>query len=280
MDSRPIVFLDSGIGGIPYCAYFHARNPGETLVYVADRRNFPYGKRSRSGLAAILKRLVERIVKSADPKLVVLACNTGTVSALGELRKTFPILPFVGTVPALKPALAGTKTGKVGLLGTERTIEAPYIPELASRFGRGCEIIRRACPELVEFVELRYALSTRDEKEQIVREYIGPFREAGADALVLGCTHFLFLLEEFRRAAAPGIRIYDSVEGISRRVESLLDERDSALRAAPAAGGFAGGVNRFLITGKALPETSWQGWAGRLGFSLALLEETEKAEIR
>jgi glutamate racemase len=277
MDSRPVVFLDSGIGGIPYCARFHARNPSETLVYAADRRNFPYGKRSRSEVALIVGRLVERLVAGVNPKLVVLACNTATVSALGELREAFPSVPFVGTVPALKPALAGTKTGKVGLLGTERTIDDPCIPDLAARFGGGREVIGKACPELVEFVELRYALSTREEKEQIVRECIEPFRAAGADALVLGCTHFLFLLEEFRRQAAPDIKIYDSVEGISRRAESLLDEGDGRLRA--AAGGPAPGANRFLLTGRADPETSWQDWAGRLGFSLALLEETENAEI-
>jgi glutamate racemase len=278
MDSRPVVFLDSGIGGIPYCGHFHARNPAETLVYVADRRNFPYGKRDRDELALILRGLVERLIKSFDPKLVVLACNTATVSALAELREAFPSLPFVGTVPALKPALAETKTGKVGILGTERTVEDPYIRELASRFGGGCEIIARADPALVEFVERRYALAERDEKEQTVRECLGPFRAAGADALVLGCTHFLFLLEEFRREAAPGVKIYDSVEGISRRAESLLDER--LLRAAPAGfpAGTAGAVNRFLITGEAAPESSWQGWAHYLGFSLSLLEETKNAE--
>jgi glutamate racemase len=282
MDLRPIVFLDSGIGGIPYCSHFHARNPAETLVYAADRRSFPYGKRGKSELVVILKRFVEGLVKSANPKLVVLACNTATVSTLGELRKAFPFLPFVGTVPALKPALAGTKTGKVGLLGTERTLEDPCIPELASRFGGGCEIIGKACPELVEFVEHRYALSTREEKEGIVRKCIEPFRAADADALVLGCTHFLFLLEEFRREAAPGIKIYDSVEGISRRVEALLDERDRALRAGPAGAAPADGPrggNRFLLTGSALPEAPWQDWAGRLGFSLGLLEEAEGAEI-
>ncbi|MDR1587105.1 MAG: glutamate racemase [Treponema sp.] len=272
MDSRPIVFLDSGIGGIPYCSYFHARNPAETLVYVADRRNFPYGKRDKSELVLILRRLVERLVKSIDPKLVVLACNTGTVSALAELRGAFPSIPFVGTVPALKPALAETKTGKVGVLGTERTIEDPYITELASRFGDGRKIIRKAVPELVEFIECRYALATQDEKEQTAQEYIRPFRAAGVDALVLGCTHFLFLLEEFRRGAAPGIRIYDSVEGISHRVESLLDEGDGTLRA-PA--GTAVPVNRFLITGEAAPEASWQGWANHLGFSLLFPEEAE-----
>jgi glutamate racemase len=131
MNSRPVLFLDSGIGGIPYCRRFQENNPQEALCYLADRLHFPYGTRNQKDLVLILTTLVEKLVKTVDPKIIVLACNTATVSALAELRQCFPGLPFVGTVPAVKPAMLASKTGTIGVLGTERTIEDPYIRRLA-----------------------------------------------------------------------------------------------------------------------------------------------------
>jgi glutamate racemase len=243
MNNRPIVFLDSGIGGMAYCREFQSRNPGESLVYLADRQHFPYGERSREELPGILKNLVAELVSREDPKIVVLACNTATVSAVSFLREHFPSLPFVGTVPAVKPAVLGTKTGKIGVLGTRRTVEDPYIAELAARYGSGCSVIPIAAPDLVEFVEYRWARAGAEERRGAVIPYLEKFRAAGADAVVLGCTHFLFLLKEFREAAAPDMVIYDSVEGITRRIESLLDAEGGRLRADAAS------FRRFYVTG-------------------------------
>ncbi|MDR3193601.1 MAG: glutamate racemase [Treponema sp.] len=260
MDRRPVLFLDSGIGGIPYCRHFCLRNPDENIVYLADRARFPYGKRSREELAAILHALAEELVSLMNPKIVVLACNTATVSAISSLREAFPGLPFVGTVPAIKPALSGSRRGRVGVLGTGRTLADPYIADLAAKYGPGCEITGIAAPELVEFVEYRYTAAGEEEKTQRVLPYLERFRAAGADALVLGCTHFLHLLGEFRREAAPAITVYDSVEGISRRIESLLEGGE--LR------NTGGGEGRFLVTGET-DDPSWRYWAGSLGFSLS-----------
>ncbi|MDR0878710.1 MAG: glutamate racemase [Treponema sp.] len=265
MDKRPILFLDSGIGGIPYCRYFHSQNPAESLLYIADRAHFPYGKREKNDLVLILKSLFERLIMAEDPKLAVLACNTATVSALDELRATFPCLPFVGTVPAVKPAVMESKKKLAGVLGTARTIEDPYIAELAAKYGNGCKIMGLAAPELVEFVEHRINRACENEKREMVRKYIDQFRAAGADALVLGCTHFLFLLEEFRIEAAPLIHVYDSIEGISSRIESILDADGGALRA----DGSVSGKNQFFVTGENQIEDSWRQWAGELGFSLS-----------
>jgi glutamate racemase len=280
MDTRPVVFLDSGIGGIPYCADFHRRNPSEKVLYVADRAHFPYGKRSREDLEKILGDLMERLIALAEPKLAVLACNTATVSAIDFLRARFPNIPFVGTVPAVKPAVSASEKRHIGILGTERTIADPYIAELAARYGPDCAITAIAAPELVDFVEYRYAKAGAGERLDAALPHIRKFREAGADALVLGCTHFLFLLEEFRRAAAPDIKIYDSIDGISRRVESLLDEDQGRLRTSAlsvtgtlsATGAGAGGPNIFYITGTEAPEPSWWDRADSLGFNLALLD--------
>jgi glutamate racemase len=271
MDIRPILFLDSGVGGITYCRHFHLRNPGEGIVYLADRAKFPYGEKSREDLVQILRSLIEKLILRFDPKIAVIACNTATVSTISALRLFFPGLPFVGTVPAIKPAVIESKKGRVGVLGTARTIEDPYIAELAAQYGPDCKLCGIAAPELVEFIEYRYAQADEGGKQRTALSYLSRFRAAGVDALVLGCTHFLFLLDEFRREAAPDIAIYDSVLGLSRRIESLLDEDGGGLRAAALDGG-AARENFFLVTGGPPPEVSarqaWQAWADYLGFSL------------
>jgi glutamate racemase len=265
MDARPVVFLDSGIGGIPYCDHFRRHNPEEPFVYVADRRHFPYGTRSREDLIAILTALTCDLVRAVDPKLLVLACNTATVSALPELRRHFPRLPFVGTVPAVKPAVLGTKTGKIGVLGTGRTVGDPSVAALAARYGKGCAVVGIAAPELVEWVEFRCGQADREARFAAVRPCLARFREAAVDSVVLGCTHFLFLAGEFRAAARPDIKIYDSMKGISNRVASILDAEGGRLRA-PAGGNGAGG-SLFIVTEEA-GLASWEDRALGLGARL------------
>jgi glutamate racemase len=276
MDKRPVLFMDSGIGGIPYCRYFHERNPNERIVYLADRLHFPYGNREREELVLILTALMEKVIQAVNPKIAVLACNTATVSAIDALRERFPALPFVGTVPAVKPAALAAKTGKVGVLGTKRTIEAPYIRRLAAENGNRA-VYAIAAPELVDFVEHRLLIAGAVERHEAAREYMNRFRAEGVDAVTLGCTHFLFLLDEFRVEAVPDITVFDSVEGISRRAEALLNAQGGQARPGPepqAASPRGGSAkNLFLLTGSEAPEPRWRQWAGQLGFQLSLLEE-------
>jgi glutamate racemase len=261
MDNRPVLFLDSGIGGLPYCRHFHENNPRESLVYVADREYFPYGSRERLALIRRLEELLERLLRRWDPKLAVLACNTATVSALQELRERFPQLPLVGTVPAVKPAIHRSKKRHIGVLGTSRTVGDPYIAKLAAEFGPDCAVTAIAAPDLVDFVERRFAGSTTEERRAAVLPSIEQFRLAGADAIVLGCTHFLFLLGAFK-AVADDMSFHDSLEGVTRRVEALL-EAGGLRNAAPAAE-----ENVLLITGSAEPEPAWQEWARSFGLTL------------
>ncbi|MDR2864028.1 MAG: glutamate racemase [Spirochaetaceae bacterium] len=221
MSKNTIVFLDSGIGALPYYLYFKKRNP-QNIIYVADRENFPYGPKSKEELVAILLNLVARILERCKPAIIVLACNTASISALPELRKTFSGVLFVGTVPAVKPAVLAGKTGVIGLLGTERTIEDPCITSLALKTGKACRITKIAAPELVEFIENSFIEADEAEKINIAKSYVSRFRNAGADAIVLGCTHFLFLLAEFKKAGGDDIAIFDSVEGVCRRTELLV----------------------------------------------------------
>ena len=266
MDKRPVLFLDSGVGGLPYCQHFHDSNPGESLVYVADREFFPYGSRERLALVRRLEGLLERLLRRWDPKVAVLACNTATVSALRELRERFPQLPLVGTVPAVKPAALQSRKRHIGVLGTSRTVEDPSIAKLAAEFGPDCALTAIAAPDLVDFVERRFAESTPEERLAVALPYIEQFRLAGADAIVLGCTHFLFLLDAFR-AAAEDLSFHDSLEGVSRRVAALL-ERGGLRNAAPAAA-----ENVLLLTGSGEPEPVWRDRARSFGLALRSEEE-------
>jgi glutamate racemase len=266
MEKRPVLFLDSGIGGIPYCRFFHQRNPHERIVYLADRVHFPYGRLDKKELAAILIHLTDRIINTINPKIMVLACNTATLAGISLLRERFPALPLVGTVPAVKPATLASKSGKIGVLGTELTINQPFIREIAAQYGKG-ELTGIAAPELVDFIEHRFDSVSAEEKRAMARAYLDRFRAAGVDALVLGCTHFLFLLEDFRKEAAPDISVFESVKAISLRIESLLERDTETPEQTP------GGENRLLLTGSAEPEASWTSWADRLGFAVSVLGE-------
>jgi len=270
MKKRPVLFMDSGLGGIPYCRHFCKRNPGESVVYLADRLHFPYGGRERGELIGIITGLTEQAVKIFNPKIAVLACNTASLSALARLRERFPALPFAGTVPAVKPAALASKTGKIGVLGTELTIRESYIEEIAAENGGG-KIIGIAAPELVEFVEHRIFSVSAEEKIKIVQGYVDRFRAEGVDVLVLGCTHFLFLLDEFKQQASPEISVFDSVEGVTRRTESLLAGIAAEEKVEEQNGERV--RKSLVLTGKAAPESSWVYWADSLGFGISLLEE-------
>jgi len=259
MDNRPVLFIDSGIGGLAYCRDFIKKNPHEEISYLADRQNFPYGPRGKEELTSILITLIEKLLKTINPKIIVLACNTATVSALEALRQKFPGNSFVGTVPAIKPAASATNSGKIGVLGTARTIE-----DYTARD----DIIGIAAPELVEFVEQRFYTASQEEKNEIVKKHIDLFRLENIDTLVLGCTHFLYLLEEFQREASPSIKVFDSLEGITKRLEFLLDENDGALRAEND----SEPVHWLFLTGKEEAEPSWQARSQELGFALCILD--------
>jgi glutamate racemase len=222
VSQKSIVFIDSGKGGLPYFDFFRARNPGTNAVYVADTGHFPYGKKTKAELVAILCDLVETLAGRYSPAVIALVCNTASVSALDELRAAFPGTRFVGTVPAVKPAVESSRSGVIGVIGTERTLDDPYIDIIAANAGKSCRIERAAAPELVEFVEYRLETATARERTEMVQPYIRRFRERKADALVLGCTHFLLLKREFVEAGAPDMGIFDSVEGVVKQIERLV----------------------------------------------------------
>lgn len=263
MDNRPVLFIDSGLGGIPYAHFFHSRNRREKLVYAADRANFPYGPKPREKLIELILSLVTNLISLHNPKILVVACNTASVSALAALRETFPALPIVGTVPAVKSAVLSSQKRVIGILGTQRTLEDPYIADLAAQYGPDCLILKEAAPELVDFVEHRWLVASNEERFLVAKPWVEKFRVNGADAMVLACTHFLLLQQEFRKAAGNDILVFNSVEGVSRRIEYILDEK-----------GLKSGLGSdaeapcMQVTGDLPLEDHWERLANHFGFKL------------
>jgi glutamate racemase len=266
MADGPVAFIDSGIGGLPYLAFTRSLLPGERYVYVADRENFPYGDKSPEAITAAVTGVAARLMERERPKLVVVACNTASMVSLARLRKGFPV-PFVGVVPAVKPAASLSPRKRVGVLATQRTVEGQYLKELITRHASGCVVESFPAGDLVTFVERDLHASSPAERAARVRLEAGGFRDAGVDTVVLGCTHFLHLEEEFRAELGEGIRIVDSRQGVASQIARLLGAAPAGGRA-PEAGEAAGPRHSLYVTGTAPPEERYGFFARRFGLVL------------
>lgn len=244
--AAPLLFFDSGVGGLSVLQPTRLLLPNAPIVYVADSAGFPYGARSEQDIAARVPALLAPIVARFQPRLVVIACNTASTIALETVREVL-VLPVVGTVPAIKPAAEMSKTRVIGVLGTQSTVRQPYVDDLAARFAADCTVIRHGSPELVELAEAKLAGDKVD--VDAVRAAVQPLFDAapGAaiDVVVLACTHFPLLDEELR-AAFPGVALIDGGPGIARRVAYLT--REQSWPAEPTSG-------IALFTGAAPSET-------------------------
>jgi glutamate racemase len=223
--SSPILFFDSGVGGLSVLQPTRALLPNAPIIYAADSAGFPYGKRSEAEIASRVPALLGRLVERFHPRLAVIACNTASTIALEHVRSALD-LPVVGTVPAIKPAAEISKTRVIGVLGTEATVRQPYVDDLAARFASDCTLIRHGSPELVELAEAK--LAGDDVSVEAVRAAAQPMFDApnGAniDTVVLACTHFP-LLEEELRATFPGVAYVHGGDGIARRIAYLTREQ-------------------------------------------------------
>ena len=146
-------FLDSGTGGIPYMLSLKEKSPESRCVYLGDTVHFPYGEKSEEEVTLCASESIEKILDLWNPRIVVIACNTISVTALNQLRERFPDVPIVGTVPAIKLAAKVTKNKKIGLLATNATVKHPYCKKLVSDFASGCEVFNRGDPDLISFIE-------------------------------------------------------------------------------------------------------------------------------
>ena len=271
MNSKKIAFFDSGVGGIPYLLMVAGRYPEGKYFYCADTKYFPYGQKPDERIREIVLEGVGRLIDSVEPDLVVVACNTASVVALGALRDTFP-LPFVGVVPAVKPAARISTVKRIGLLATSRTVAEAYTDNLIQSFASDCRVFRLASPELVTFVEHGYPSASAEEIEGALRDTVDWCVENRIDTLILGCTHFIFLGDHLARLLGPGVAIVDSVEGVGNQALRVLgvaaDTRkdlslpQASFSACPGGCGQAGShaaapaVNGFFYETGSLGETS------------------------
>ena len=226
MDANsPLLFFDSGVGGLSVLEPTRALLPNAPIVYVADNAGYPYGKRSEQEIASRVPALLGRLVERFHPRLAVIACNTASTIALDHVRSALD-LPVVGTVPAIKPAAEISKTRVIGVLGTEATVRQPYVDNLAAEFASDCTIIRHGSPELVDLAEAKLAGS--EVTIAAVRNAAQPmFGAPGGDRIdvgVLACTHFPLLRKELSQAF-PGVEWIDGGPGIARRIAWLTREQ-------------------------------------------------------
>jgi glutamate racemase len=219
--TAPLLFFDSGVGGLSVLGPTRELLPNAPIVYAADSAGFPYGKRSEEELAARVPELLGRLVERFRPRLAVIACNTASTIALDHARAALDI-PVVGTVPAIKPAAELSRSRVIGVLGTEATVRQPYVDDLAARFASDCIVIRHGSPELVQLAEAKLAgeaVSNESIHDAIAPMVRHPDGER-MDVMVLACTHFPLLADEIA-TAFPAIAQVDGGTGIARRIAYL-----------------------------------------------------------
>lgn len=220
----PIGIIDSGMGGITIWTEIVRTMPQEEVIYWADSANCPYGGKSRQEIGSLVRAGVERLVREGV-KLIVIACNTATTAAIGDLRERWPGLPFVGLEPAVKPAALSTQSGVIGVLGTAYTINSDMFHRTAEKYASGVRIIATAGNGLVEQVEK--GLEDAPETETLLRAYIEPMLAEGADKLVLACTHYPLLTAAIRRIiGSREMEIINPAPAIARHTHELLRERN------------------------------------------------------
>lgn len=216
----PIGLFDSGVGGLSVMREVRRLLPGEDLIYVGDSAYCPYGERP----AEVIRQrafAISRYLTGLGSKLIVVACNTASIVALDDLRAAFSV-PFVGMEPAVKPGVAASKRGIVGVLATGVTISGERFTSLLERYAHGVKVLTQPALGLVELVERGEICSRR--AEELVESYVRPLVEAGADVIVLGCTHYPFLMPLIRRVAGPHVRLITTGEPVARRVRAVLSE--------------------------------------------------------
>jgi len=213
--------FDSGVGGLSVSREIHRLLPTAPIYYIADQAHVPYGKRQMDEIFTF-SLAISRFLISKGAAVIVVACNTASAAALSALRETLPGTPFVGMEPAVKPATLQTESGIVGMLATPATFQGRMYSTLVERFAQNVRLLTNTLPGLVEAVERGEldAPATR----RILEAAIKPMLAEGADTLVLGCTHFPFVLPLIREIAGPDVNVIDPAPAIARRTAYLLEQ--------------------------------------------------------
>lgn len=233
-DDRPLLFFDSGVGGLSVLEPARALLPTAPIVYAADSAGFPYGTRSEAEIAGRVPALLGRLVERYRPRLVVIACNTASTIALPAVRAALDV-PVVGTVPAIKPAAAASVTRVIGVLGTEATVRQGYVDDLAARFAGDAIVLRHGSARLVELAEAKLRGEATDPADYAAA-LAGLLDQPGGDRIdvvALACTHFPLVADELSAAAPRPLRFVHGGDGIARRIAYLTQGQTWPMAASP-----------------------------------------------
>jgi glutamate racemase len=216
---RPIGIFDSGIGGLTVLWAIHQLMPDEPLLYLADQAHVPYGMRPLEEVRHF-SEVITRYLLDQGSRLIVVACNAASAAALKYLRATFPDVPFVGMEPAVKPAAEHTHSGVVGVLATPATFQGELYASVVERFSQGVRLLQHTCPGLVNQIE-NGALNS-PETRRILEGALTPMLQQGIDTVVLGCTHYPFVIPLIQQITGPGVRVIDPAPAVARQAQRLL----------------------------------------------------------
>ena len=219
-NDNPIGVFDSGIGGTSIWSAIHDLLPNEKTIYLADSKNAPYGQKTKEQIVALSKKNVDFLLEMKC-KLIVVACNTATTNAIRELRNDYNI-PFIGIEPAIKPAANNSKTQVIGILATKGTLNSELFNKTAEMF-QNTTIIEQVGYGLVQLIEDGNLYST--EMTQLLESYLQPMIDANIDYLVLGCSHYPYLIPQIKKILPEHIQIIDSGEAVARQTQNILREK-------------------------------------------------------
>lgn len=241
--SPSIGVFDSGLGGLTVLQELRRQLPGVPLHYIADTAHAPYGQRSPAFIQARSLALAEHL-QTSGAELIVVACNTATAHAIQALRERWPALPFVGTEPGIKPAVAASKTGRIGVLATPATIASARYQDLLARHAGGAEVISQACPGLVDLIETGDLGSAR--LQALVTELCAPLRDAQVDTVLMGCTHYPLVQAQLQAALGPQVQLLNIETAVAQQAQRLWTHGAPGTRVRLQTTGDAAGLQRFV----------------------------------
>lgn len=219
-NNKPIGIFDSGIGGTSIWAAIHQLLPNEKTIYLADSKNAPYGQKLKAEIIALSIKNVEFLLKM-DCKLIVVACNTATTNAIQELRAKYDV-PFIGIEPAIKPAATNSITQTIGILATQGTLNSELFHKTTEKY-HNIKIVEQVGQGLVQLIESGNINSP--EMTQLLHSYLTPMIEANIDYLVLGCSHYPYLIPQIKKILPAHIHIIDSGEAVAKQTQNILKEK-------------------------------------------------------
>lgn len=220
--NSPIGIFDSGVGGISVLRAIRAQMAEESVIYFGDQAHVPYGSRTMQQIQGF-SEAITRFLLERGAKIIVVACNTASAAALKYLRGKFPDIPFVGMEPAVKPAAEHTRTGRVGVLATPATFQGALYASVVERFANGVQLFQDTCPGLVQQIEAGNLGG--EEARRILEEALLPMLEKNIDTVVLGCTHYPFVIPLIQQIAGEKVRVIDPAPAVARQTGRVLETK-------------------------------------------------------